>query len=61
VLASSLTQDGDVELSRWDKSTGTLSKVVVFDGTDYPMGVYPMVITPDGTGVWIGPAWSGLT
>jgi dipeptidyl aminopeptidase/acylaminoacyl peptidase len=54
LLATSLTQDGDVELSRWDKDTGTPQTVVVFDGTDYPMGVYPMVITPDGTGVWLG-------
>ena len=54
LLAGSLTQDGDVELSRWDKDTGTLHTVVVFDGTDYPMGVHPMVITPDGTGVWLG-------
>ena len=54
LLAGSLTQDGDVELSRWDKDTGTLHTVVVFDGTDYPMGVHPMVITPDGTGLWLG-------
>jgi dipeptidyl aminopeptidase/acylaminoacyl peptidase len=54
LLATSLTPDGDVELSRWDQVTGALHTVVVFDGTDYPMGVYPMVITPDGTGVWLG-------
>jgi dipeptidyl aminopeptidase/acylaminoacyl peptidase len=54
LLATSLTPDGDVELSRWDQATGTQHTVVVFDGTDYPMGVYPMVITPDGTGVWLG-------
>jgi dipeptidyl aminopeptidase/acylaminoacyl peptidase len=54
LLATALTPDGDVELSRWDKDTGTPHTVVVFDGTDYPMSVYPMVITPDGTGVWIG-------
>ena len=28
--------------------------VAMFDGTDYPMGVHPMVITPDGTGMWLG-------
>ena len=26
----------------------------MFDGADYPLGVYPIVVTPDGTGVWIG-------
>ena len=54
LFASSLTPDGDIELSRWDKDTGTLHTVVVFDGTDYPMSVHPMVVTPDGTGVWLG-------
>jgi hypothetical protein len=49
-----VTADGDLELSQWDKGTATLHTVVVFDGTDYPMSVYPMVITPDGTGVWLG-------
>ncbi|MGW8437674.1 S9 family peptidase [Nocardiopsis sp. NPDC055879] len=24
------------------------------DGTDYPLGVFPTTITPDGTGMWIG-------
>jgi dipeptidyl aminopeptidase/acylaminoacyl peptidase len=54
LFATALTPDGDVELSRWDGDAGTLNTVAVFDGTDYPMSVYPMVITPDGTGVWLG-------
>jgi dipeptidyl aminopeptidase/acylaminoacyl peptidase len=58
LLATALTADGDVELSRWSDKTAsrprTLHSVAVFDGTDYPMSVYPMVITPDGTGVWLG-------
>ncbi|MDT4999504.1 MAG: hypothetical protein QOK12_1609 [Mycobacterium sp.] len=58
LLATALTADGDVELSRWSDKTAshprTLHAVTVFDGTDYPMSVYPMVITPDGTGVWLG-------
>lgn len=58
LFASSLTPDGDVELARWDPDTrtdtGTLRTVAVFEGTDYPMSVQPMVITPDGTGVWLG-------
>ena len=39
---------------RWDAATQTLRSIATFDGADYPMGVYPMVVTPDGTGVWIG-------
>ncbi|HEX7826605.1 MAG TPA: S9 family peptidase, partial [Mycobacterium sp.] len=54
LLATALTADGDIELSRWDTDTRTLHPVATFDGTDYPMSVYPMVITPDGTGLWLG-------
>ncbi len=54
LFATSLTPDGDIELSRWDADAATLRTVAVFDGADYPMSVYPMVITPDGTGVWLG-------
>lgn len=52
VLATSLTPEGHLELSRWDGES--LSHVATFDGSDYPVGIDPMVITPDGTGVWMG-------
>lgn len=46
--------DGDLELSSRDESTGALRSVATFDGADYPLGPFPLVITPDGTGVWMG-------
>ncbi len=52
LLATSLTADGDLELSRWDGQT--LQHITRFDGSDYPVGIHPMIITPDGTGVWMG-------
>ena len=54
LFATSLTLDGDLELSRWDGATETLRPIVTFDGSDYPLGIHPLVITPDGLGVWLG-------
>ncbi|SRX81005.1 hypothetical protein [Nocardia brasiliensis ATCC 700358] [Mycolicibacterium parafortuitum] len=54
VFATALAPDGALELSRWDVATETLRPIARFDGSDYPVGIHPMVITPDGTGVWIG-------
>ncbi|WP_455356671.1 S9 family peptidase [Streptomyces sp. SYSU K217416] len=48
------TANGDIELSRWDESTARLVPVRLFHGSDYPMGTYPMELTPDGTGVLLG-------
>ena len=45
VLATSLTPEGHLELSRWDGER--LSHVATFDGSDYPVGIDPMVITPE--------------
>ena len=53
-FAMSLTDDGDVEIARWDADAGVLRTIATYDGTDYPMGVHPMVFTPDGTGMWLG-------
>ncbi|GLU47103.1 S9 family peptidase [Nocardiopsis ansamitocini] len=36
------------------QAPGLLQAGEWFDGTDYPLGVYPMQATPDGTGLWIG-------
>ncbi|MFD8337997.1 MerR family transcriptional regulator [Streptomyces solisilvae] len=48
------TVDGDIELARWEAGTGALCPVTTFDGADYPLGVQPFQLTPDGTGAWIG-------
>src|ERR1700752_4742204 len=52
LFATSLTPDGDLELSRWDGAA--LHPIVNFDGSDYPVGIHPMVVTPDGTGLCMG-------
>ncbi|MEU0843270.1 S9 family peptidase [Streptomyces sp. NPDC005962] len=54
LFAVAMTAEGDVELSRWDGATGALDPVARFDGGDAPLGIYPMEVTPDGTGVWLG-------
>jgi dipeptidyl aminopeptidase/acylaminoacyl peptidase len=54
LFALALTPDGDVEILQWDSATTSLRSIVTYDGADYPLGVFPMVITPDGTGIWIG-------
>lgn len=51
---SAMTAEGDIELSHWDKETGTLRAITRYSGMDYPVGVYPTEITPDGTGIWVG-------
>jgi dipeptidyl aminopeptidase/acylaminoacyl peptidase len=54
LYAVSLTVSGDVELSQWDATAGTLRAIAVYDGADYPLGIAPIVVTPDGTGLWLG-------
>ncbi|GHC77754.1 S9 family peptidase [Streptomyces flavofungini] len=54
LYAQSLTADGDIELARWDASAEKLSPIATFDGADYPLGIQPFELTPDGTGVWMG-------
>jgi dipeptidyl aminopeptidase/acylaminoacyl peptidase len=54
LFATSLTSGGDLEMSRWEPSTSTLTPIVTFDGADYPLGIHPIVLTPDGKGVWLG-------
>ncbi|TCK27310.1 alpha/beta hydrolase family protein [Pseudonocardia endophytica] len=44
--------DGSVVLSRWND--GDPEPVTVFSGDDHPLSVYPVEITADGTGVWVG-------
>lgn len=52
VFTQSLTPEGDIEFSRYD--SGTLHSLVVYNGADYPVGMHPTQMTPDGTGLWIG-------
>ncbi|WP_067844444.1 S9 family peptidase [Nocardia lijiangensis] len=54
LFARTLTSAGDIEISRWDVDAATLHPIAVYDGADYPMGVLPVRLTPDGSGVWIG-------
>ena len=41
-------------MSTWESEQQSLRSIAVYDGTDYPLGIYPMVVTPDGTGLWLG-------
>lgn len=54
LFATALTSDGDVELLQWQPHERTLRSIVTVDGRDYPLGLYPITVTPDGTGIWIG-------
>ncbi|WP_326813233.1 S9 family peptidase (plasmid) [Streptomyces scopuliridis] len=53
-FATEMTAEGDVRLSRWNEATKQLSHIALFDGADYPVGVYPMEVTADGAGVLVG-------
>ncbi|MGE2737451.1 alpha/beta fold hydrolase [Mycolicibacterium vaccae] len=52
VFATSLSVEGDLEISRWDGTA--LHPLTRFDGSDFPIGIHPMVVTPDGKGLWVG-------
>ncbi|MEU0990317.1 S9 family peptidase [Streptomyces sp. NPDC005953] len=54
LYALTTTEDDDIELAQWDPEAGKLRTVTTFDGADYPLFVHPFVLTPDGTGVWLG-------
>ncbi|OBF40477.1 peptidase [Mycolicibacterium peregrinum] len=54
LFTNTLTADGDVEISQWDSATASLRPIKVYDGTDYPLGIFPVAISPDGTGIWLG-------
>ncbi len=54
LFAYSLTADGDVELSTWDSEDRALRSFAVYDGADYTLSIFPMVVTPDGKGMWLG-------
>lgn len=52
VFTQSLTSEGDIEFSRYE--SGALESLVVYNGADYPVGMHPTQMTPDGTGLWMG-------
>lgn len=54
LFAFSLTADGDVELSAWEPEDRALRSIAVYDGADYTLGIWPMVVTPDGKGLLLG-------
>ena len=53
LFTNTLTAEGDVEISYWDPATSTLRPVKVYDGSDYPLGIFPVTVTPDGKGIWL--------
>lgn len=54
VFATKLNNEGDLEVLQWDGETESLRSIAHYDGKDYTMGMYPMVVTPDGSGIWMG-------
>ena len=54
VLVERLTRDGDRELVQAEPGSGELRTVATLPGADHPVGLFPFVVTPDGTGAWIG-------
>ncbi|RDD84619.1 S9 family peptidase [Streptomyces parvulus] len=48
------TAEGDLLVSRRNRSRGTMKGLTVVDGRDRPLGPYPVQITPDGAGAWVG-------
>ncbi len=54
LFATKLNAHGDLEVLQWDTETKSLRSIARYDGRDYTMGMYPMVVTPDGTGIWMG-------
>lgn len=54
LFTNTLTAEGDVEISQWDSATRSLRTIKVYEGRDYPLGIHPIAVSPDGTGIWLG-------
>lgn len=54
LFSSVLTAEGHIELSQWVPAARALRPITTYDGSDYPLGIHPIVITPDGSGMWLG-------
>ncbi|MEU2970676.1 S9 family peptidase [Nocardiopsis alba] len=53
-FASHLEEDGTLEFSAIDPDTGDHKSLIRMGGAEYPLGVHPQLVTPDGTGLVIG-------
>jgi dipeptidyl aminopeptidase/acylaminoacyl peptidase len=53
-----MEQDGSIVVSGIDRATGDLRPLTSTGGPEYPLGVQPQVVTPDGDGLLIG-SYSG--
>ena len=54
LFTNTLTAEGDVEISQWDPASKTLRTIRVYAGRDYPLGIHPIAVSPDGQGLWLG-------
>ncbi|WP_019203744.1 S9 family peptidase [Tsukamurella sp. 1534] len=54
LYASVQNDDGDIEICRWDSAARELNRIALYDGADYPLGMFPVIATPDGGGLWLG-------
>lgn len=54
LFTNTLTAAGDVEISQWDSAAQTLRPIRVYDGRDYPLGIHPLAVAPDGAAIWLG-------
>ncbi|WP_431887600.1 S9 family peptidase [Nocardiopsis alba] len=53
-FASHLEEDGTLEFSAIDPDTGDHKSLIRLGGAEYPLGVHPQLVTPDGSGLVIG-------
>jgi dipeptidyl aminopeptidase/acylaminoacyl peptidase len=53
-----MEQDGSIVVSGIDRATGDLRPLTRMGGPEYPLGVQPQVVTPDGDGLLVG-SYSG--
>lgn len=54
LFTSTLTAEGGIEIAQWDSAANSLRTIVTYDGADYPLGIYPITVSPDGTELWFG-------
>ncbi|WP_395310112.1 S9 family peptidase [Mycobacterium sp. AMU20-3851] len=54
LFTNTLTADGDIEIAQWVSANGALRTIRVYEGRDYPLGIYPLAVSPDGAGIWLG-------
>jgi dipeptidyl aminopeptidase/acylaminoacyl peptidase len=58
LFATAIPDGGGVQVLAWDDvsdggcATGRL--ITTYDGADLPNGLFPIQVTPDGSGIWVG-------